>query len=405
MFEPQPKKSTREIVRETFTPSRVGLMTWAFAALVMGTVGLASYQFGSMDVRPAGSTQFTSGIFLPPDGPVGTTGSIAGAGHGIPVEVLNLPHSGTPLREADLNQSQIEVLQKEIVGLRRRLSALSEQNIAYSRRIAALEKEMAASKVEKEAELPVGKISQPAMTAPEPGMVTPIAPAVSEDKAPSAAVVPARKKHPGQFADASPDLANPEHDAAVSQPSPSESRPNVSQTRVSTPVIPDPALDTREPVRIVALPDAEGTPATTGSIPPQDDPADHPGIEPAATNPKPVIISPSDPAGRLRGDGEMQLKRSDFGAVVGRYRDLAEATKAWADFKEQNEERMRDLRPLIVRSQSSSGAVSLIVGPFANAADAAVACLHLLDVTELCHPAIYAGEPLVAAADFPDTAF
>jgi hypothetical protein len=46
-----------------------------------------------------------------------------------------------------------------------------------------------------------------------------------------------------------------------------------------------------------------------------------------------------------------------------------------------------------------------MIGPFANAADAAVACLRLLDTTELCRPAIYAGDPLVTAAEFRDNAF
>ena len=42
-------------------------------------------------------------------------------------------------------------------------------------------------------------------------------------------------------------------------------------------------------------------------------------------------------------------------------------------FKTQNVERMRDLRPLLMPRQTDEGGVALMVGPFANAADAAVA--------------------------------
>ena len=79
--------------------------------------------------------------------------------------------------------------------------------------------------------------------------------------------------------------------------------------------------------------------------------------------------------------------------------------KSHADFKNQNAERMRDLRPLLMQRNTPQGGIALMVGPFANAADAAVACLHLLDVTELCHPTLFAGNPLVTAAEFRDTAF
>ncbi|MEL7528788.1 MAG: hypothetical protein AAFN16_23680, partial [Pseudomonadota bacterium] len=70
-----------------------------------------------------------------------------------------------------------------------------------------------------------------------------------------------------------------------------------------------------------------------------------------------------------------------------------------------NEERMRDLRPLLMEKQTGEGGIALMIGPFANAADASVACLHLLDVTELCRPALYAGDPLVTAAEFRETGF
>jgi len=65
---------------------------------------------------------------------------------------------------------------------------------------------------------------------------------------------------------------------------------------------------------------------------------------------------------------------------------------------------MRDLRPLIKSSDARDG-VSLLVGPFGNAADAAAACYYLLNVTDLCQPALFAGTPMVTASEFPKTAF
>ncbi len=410
LLEPQSQKSTREVVRDTFTPSRVGLLSWAFAAVVMGTVGLASYQFGSRDAQLALSNQTITGVPLPAAGPIETTASIARSGRAQRVEVLELPRPEGNRQAADVSQSQIEVLQKEIVGLRRRLSALSEQNIAYSRRIAALEEDVTASRLAATGDQPATGTGSLRKTVPSPGVVMTSAEAQPTNQSSPSAVIPPRKK----LADAgkTPPVGNTASGTRMETPKTSgsqvpPSRVTLQSSQQPAPVSPPSTLKIHEPVRIVELPEAEGAPIVTGSIPPGGSSSDQPEFDatPTTTTPKPAIIMPSDPAGRLRGSGDMTLKRSDFGAVIGRYRDLAAAAKAWADFKEQNEERMRDLRPLTVSSQSASGGVALMVGPFANAADAAVACLHLLDVTELCHPAIFSGDPLIAAAEFRDTAF
>lgn len=398
------QKSIRDIVRDTFTPSRVGLLSWAFAAIVMGTVGLASYQFSypHSAFPPAGPVP--TGLPLPPSGDIETTASIT---RRPAIELMQLPANRLPAPESGFNQGQIEVLQREIVGLRRRLSALSEQNITYSRRIAALEKQAAITKLSGSGKT-MANDDEPAE--PGPGVVitkaapTPL-PAVKEVKAPETSEPPATPPQTTEQAGTSEGIG----DQAKTPPrliSLYRTAPDVAEN-----------INPHDPVRIVEkpgsapppvmLPPPSEAPVSTGSIPATGEAALPPAFDatPTQTALRPKVLSPSDPAGRLRGGGDRQLKRSDFGAIIGHYRTSAGAAKAWADFKNQNVERMRDLHPLLMQRQTADGGIALMVGPFANAADAAVACLYLLDVTELCRPAIYAGDPLVTAAEFRDSAF
>ena len=192
-------KSPRERIRETFTPSRVGLLSWAFAAVVMGTVGVASYQFGAGNANFARNGhlmtgQVTSGLPLPAAGPVETTASIGSSSRGQPLEILQLPQRGQVKPAADINQSQIEVLQKEIVGLRRRLSALLEQNIAYSRRIAALEqRELAPSMQSADGTAAAPDDVADGKAIPSPGTVTSKLPGTLAHQETSTAGMPRRK--------------------------------------------------------------------------------------------------------------------------------------------------------------------------------------------------------------------
>jgi len=411
----QASKSIRDLVRDTFTPSRVGLLSWAFAAGLMGTVGLASYQFSYEHdtFMPAG--RVPGGLALPPGGDIDTTASVSGSP--LAIDVMQIPKGASPAPNMDIRQGQIEVLQKEVIGLRRRLSALSEQNVAYSRRIAALEKQVAHNKL-------AGSTQQAnadtTTAAPGPGVVITRAPiadvSAPKAKAPSqiptkTTAVPAKQNAPqaGLSRSARQDVEPLLHTAPrlISLYKIAEDLSKQSSN----------AANPEEPVRIVEvmpatppqvrLPESSTAPVVTGSIPTQAEDTLPEGFDatPTQTALRPKVITPSSPSGRLRGGGDHQLKRSDFGAIIGHYRSSAGAAKAWADFKAQNVERMRDLQPLLMQRQTPEGGIALMVGPFANAADAAIACLHLLDVTELCHPALFAGDPLVTAAGFRDNAF
>ncbi|WP_299484084.1 hypothetical protein [uncultured Roseibium sp.] len=407
MLEPQARKTKRDIVRGVFTAPRVGLLSWAFAAVIMGTIGFASFQFGAPSFSPSFAVpdSIPAGSQLPSGTSPETTAS-TGQMVALPIpdaRVLNQDNEAAK----SLEQSQIEVLQREVVGLRRRLTALTEQNLAYSRRIAALEREAATAKLANAEFTALKADDYPERAlAPRPGKIVSQAPrpqvgAATETPVPSGEQANSRNEPSAQTTLA--ETSEVSGDTVRSEPP----RRIETAQKLPPPVsVPGPDVTAQEPVRIVAEPSEPDAPLTTGSIPPVQSQQIEPfNTTPTRTRLAPKVITPSDPAGRLRSGGEGQIKRSDFGAVIGHYRSRAGAAKAWADFKEQNEERMRDLRPLLMEKQTEEGGIALMIGPFANAADAAVACLHLLDVTELCRPALYAGDPLVTAAEFRDSAF
>ncbi|MTI07906.1 hypothetical protein E1180_20605 [Roseibium denhamense] len=397
----------RETVQETFTPMRVGVLSWAFAAVLMATIGLASFKFASGHARIP-STEVAS-ITLPPPGDIETTASTPVAGR-LPIEVMRVP-GGAGQTADPVSLAHIEVLQKEIIGLRRRLSALSEQNIAYSRRIAALEKKTSV-------------IEAPTSAADAVGSADDISAANPSERALLAAnngarpMVPVAKPGPVELLvsesgldQVAPAPASGARQEPLAEINSADGRrvPRTINLNRTLETQPAPSVDLptyfTDPVRVVELPQTSEPPETTASINPEA------RFEPAPVNapsgglaPDELIVSPSGASGRFRSSGgESLLKRSDFGALVGYYSSTAAAAQAWATIKDQNEERMRDLRPLLFESSEKPGTVSLLIGPFGNAADASVACFRLLEVTDLCHPAIYSGDPLIAAAQFPET--
>lgn len=390
------KKPIRDNIRDTLTPSRVGLLSWAFAAVVMGTVGLASYKFSTSSFTLP-NNYLVTGLPLPPAGDVGSTASIGSSSRREIVEILGTSQSSGGLTA--LEKSQIAVLQEQIVRLRRRLSTMSEQNDGYSRRIAALESGLGAPESRTVSSSPASmempsasflKTKEPLGFAGANAVKRPMAPLPK----------------PQRFAQANREQMPVAGLPSGSELRPSDRRPASRRINIHTgqqPQAPAVHIPMQEPVRIVDLPLIGDTPVVTGSIPKQVNVEAREGFDstPTRTTAQPKVIEPSDASGTLRGGGQSTLKRSDFGAVVGHYSTLAEAANAWAKFREQNEDRMRDLRPMI-KNRMAQGGVSLLIGPFGNAADAAAACFYLLDVTDLCQPALYSGDPLIASANFPN---
>ncbi len=385
MPEKRAKTSTRQVVKETLTLQRLSLLSWAFAAILFGSIGFASLQFG----READSNHVSSGYgqILPPGGDVTTTASIGNSAGDNRIGLMPTVNGRVATGADEINTSQIETLQREVVALRRRLGALAEQNLSYSRRIAALEEEL----LQGAPAGPEGPAkTKPKQPAPAPGKVTSAKPS----HAPKTAAAPSAVPHPkARKAIEVSDKAVQKRIESV--PAPETISGNDAKIRLQLQNSGQAALTSTqkpkqpervfEPVRISELPKPGPDPITTGSIPP----AETPGPEDI----EPPLITPSKPVGRSTGAGTSLISHSDFGAVVGRYETPEKAADAWKRFQEQNEERMKDLRPIIAKSDLDEH-YALLVGPFGNAANAAVACLRLLEVTGTCHPALYVGAPL-----------
>ncbi|WP_346907490.1 hypothetical protein [uncultured Roseibium sp.] len=385
MPEKRAKTSTRQVVKETLTLQRLSLLSWAFAAILFGSVGFASLKFGRE--TELGRPSAIYGQILPPGGDVTTTASIGTGTGGNQIGLMPTVNGRVATGADEINTSQIETLQREVVALRRRLSALAEQNVSYSRRIAALEEELAQGIVADADSSAKAKAMHPA---PVPGKVT-SAKASSDDKSAAAAPAAPLKKagKPEEISDKAvqkriESVPAPEtmagNDAAMRM-----KLQNSGQAAIAGTQEPKRPVRVFEPVRIAELPKPGPDPITTGSITPTD--------TPVAEDIKPPLITPSKPVGRSTGAGTSLINHSDFGAVVGRYATAEKAAEAWNRFEEQNEERMKDLRPIISKSDLDE-TYALLVGPFGNAANAAVACLRLLEVTGTCHPALYIGMPL-----------
>lgn len=341
MQDPKRKKSKREQVKETLTPQRLSVASWAVAAILFGSVGFASVQFSNGPIT-FDERYMVSGIPLPDAGPIQSTASV---GERYGVEVLPASAAGNSTELA----SHLETLQLQVVAMRRRLETLSEQNRVYSTRIAALE-----------ADLRTNSGIAVAQRQPFDQTMT-VKDAVDIEAVPA----PAMKQ------------------TAKAKVAPKQI-PHPQAEKIDAPFVLD-----ETPVRLVKLPSASNAPIITGSINPHD--------AKAKPDNKPRIILPSQPVGRLSGNGASALKSSTFGAVIGTYKTREDAMVAWTRFQEQNEERMRDLEPLLAEEGGNNPAVNLLVGPFGNAADAAVACLRLLEVNDKCHPALYSGMALTAS--------
>ncbi|WP_417683782.1 hypothetical protein [Roseibium sp.] len=338
-----------------------------------------------------------AGIRLPPSGPVGATASIGLNGQSVSVGLMESRNGQMLTAENQFETAQIETLQKEVVALRRRLSMLSEQNATYSRRLADLENQFDTANTTAPAET-TASIDQAALrarVASERPAPKPSVPRADVGKGTQVSAMDAQK--------APAPAAQRSHAGSRIEVLPAPETMNRKITLTRPPQVRPVSSEQFEPVRVVSVSEADPEASlTTGSIPNQS------ALTPSAeeSEPEPIMVRPSTPAGRATGPGKTQIGRTDFGAVVGRFESTALAQAAWIAFKEENSERMQDLSALTAPSELSDGQVDLLVGPFANAADAAVACLQLLQITETCHPALFVGDtvpllPVAEAANVP----
>ena len=338
-------------------------MSWAFAAILMGSVGLASYIFGGESHQVQTVRIAPAALPLPPAGDVESTASISQPGPE-DIEVFRLEYPGHENGAPAADPRKLNALKDEMSSLNRRLETILDQNRTYAERIAMLEAELSDDGLRNQlAELDTtptasGAAGNDYRPAPPQGIVTMRAPASTP--------------------------SSPRADAAAQLPVPAV-KPEMPAYRVVALGQPDQPIplsqDYSDPV-ITGAVNATSTPGTT------------------ANDPELPVLGPSAPSGRMGNGGESIINRTDFGALIGEYADETAALKAWAHFKEQNTGRMQDLEPLFRPHEDDGEAGTLMAGPFANAADAAVACSYLIALPVSCQPVLYTGTPLVAARGF-----
>lgn len=371
------KTPSRDVVKDALTPQRIAVLTWAFAAILCGSIGLASVKF-ARDTQVAEIPAISDKV-LPPGGDVATTASIGPQNKSVSIGVMPSVNGRTVTGADQITNSQIETLQREVVALRRRLNALAEQNLSYSRRISTLEEQHSGADTAAANGSNNATGTQPT---PTPGIIKAGQPAAKHNQ-PKAKETPSQRIIQNRIESVpAPETLNDNYKRVQQQLRHSGQAALAAARKVDVPQAAYP------PVRIVEAPktQTDDEQLVTGSI--------NPTATLGSGDQLSKVIEPSEPVGRQSGTGRSLVNHSGFGVIVGRYSSLENAAQAWASFSEQNEERMRDLRPIVSRSDQEDGGYNLLVGPFGNAADAAVACLRLLDVTDSCHPALYVGEPL-----------
>ncbi|MBD8890731.1 hypothetical protein [Roseibium litorale] len=363
------KGRTRDLVTQALTTQRVFVSCWALGAIFAGSMGLAAYNFGTgrLDLNTY------AGVRLPPPGDVSTTASIGRDD----IQVYPSQRSQFPQ-----NTSHINALQSELATLRMRLTTLAQQNERYSARIAKLESQASLPQGPGLAKSPDGgagdnqkpaavKTPMQAKTGPEPARTEPKS---ASETLPHRKVetLPAPETLTGQAFR----RGNPEQTAPLADVSGTLAPKHAEASK------PDPV---RFAVNNALLPPVDGTPSETGSIPQQDVP------DPEA---KPSLVVPGQASGRVSGSEGTSVRRTDFAVIVGHFKDESAAKTAWRNFEHQNADRMRGMQARLMPSELNPGELDLLLGPFANAADAAVACLKLLDISGACRPAFFAGNEL-----------
>lgn len=318
---------------------------WGAGAVLFAAVAVGSYFFATAD-RTA--NRLYASLPLPPvAGDVTTTGAIAADGETVEFSVYPSGGGLVAQQSTARMQSEIATLRREIAGLRRNLSVLESQNDGLSRRLAAIESGEHAS-------------TPPEGSEDAEALAHPPAPATQDKTKPRVDTLPAPDLQ---------DFSNIHREG--------EGKPAAS------------GVDPAAPVRIVALPPADD-PATVGSIPAEAPSPPHETREHTAP-----ALSVAPPAGKTVGEA---LSRTDFAADLGLYPSEDASRKTLSAIKEKLSLLSGNIEPRVRLAQSGKGAknneVRLLLGPFANAADAAAACVLLSAHDLTCRPNIFAGDPL-----------
>ena len=359
---------------------------WGSAAVLFAMVGASSVFFTKGEQAPLTEVA-GGGTLLPPPGKVNTTASIGKhADEDKTVQIY--PSSGGVEAEQARRQmeGELETLRREVAALRRGLSVLQEQReISLERRDAERKKHT-----------------------PETGDTTRKAPPVEagpdtqkpdkmRSRSPVAGKgVPHVRKiapRPGngtkessfrkELDNAVLKVAGPARRPVETLPAPAPWRKNeTGETTQTAEAGPDTELietaltkQEAKPVRIVALPSADGAPESVASIPKKT----------VLRAPKPLQVTRA--AGHLDTKSGGRIARTDFALDLGRFNSETAAEEAWKEIRAS-----QTLLPASIahsKHAAPEGKVRLLAGPFHNAADAAAACVYLAAESVSCAPVPY----------------
>ncbi|MEZ5841572.1 MAG: hypothetical protein R3D02_14465 [Hyphomicrobiales bacterium] len=264
-----------------------------------------------------------------------------------------------PLRRSD---TELRLLRDEISTLAMTIDGLRAENLSLGRRIATLEDALGSvtASIPDPASV-AAKPKAPLPATPVTVEMTALDPATAPEQDPAAAQTPAPALEPIDIA--------PDADKAA-----------------EAPMIDAPAAD-----------GSDAEPLTTGSVP---DAAAALALKDAAPTtlptPKPEAVVPRTvSAGDVRSLSA-PASRTSFGLDLGSAASMSELASKWAALNTVYGPALKGLTPVAAISEDVDRqiALRLIVGPFANAADAAARCAEVQSAGNPCKPAIYEGQRL-----------
>lgn len=313
---------------------------WGGGAMLFAIVGSASIFLGpefSLHGR-----QTDSGP-LPPPGEVRTTASVSTRKPG-GIEVYPSDGGTEGAQARRMMQAELETLRREVAELRRITSVLNERNRMIAERA-----------------VPPGEANSSQANKSASGFQQDVDAAV-DARAGSATTV---ETLPAPTIRKAPDTRVPASTAAA---------PDREVADLIGAALPE---NLRQPVRIVALPGGDA-PGSTASIPAAADQE----AQPVSTLPS---LGVTQPAGHIAPDSAERIQRTDFAVELGSYASQADAEAAWSKLRSARKDLPDQLQSHILATATGEG-VTLYAGPYPNAADAAMTCVHISDEGIRCRP-------------------
>lgn len=280
---------------------------------------------------------------LPPPGEVRTTASVSTRKAG-GIEVYPSEGGTEGAQARRMMQAELETLRREVAELRRITSVLNERNRMLAERA-----------------VPPGDANSGQSAEVANGFQQDVDAAV-DARAGSATTV---ETLPAPTVRKAPDTLVPASTAAA---------PDKEVADLIGAALPE---NLRQPVRIVALPGGDA-PGSTASIPAPSEQDAHP-------TPALPSLAMTQAAGHIAPGSAERIQRTDFAVDLGSYASQADAEAAWSKLRSARKDLPDQLQSHILAAETGDG-VTLYAGPYPNAADAAMTCVHISDEGIRCRP-------------------